>query len=237
MPVIHLPDKPDVGVDARAFLMPIFSSMLFPKEKDAAARRAWLASAMAHAYMEWLKVEDAKHILPSFHIWIPGLLACRQGPERVFSDGLKRSARAELSGGVLRILLSCVEHHPRHAKIERAVALLSRQLSELKQRSEKSFGASESLIQKAWSEFRPAAHLWASWLSVWSSGFEIDSDADWLVLMSCAQGYLDQAAQARFLLRGESWVLPPDKKVPTVEVENSPLSEADFSWLDEQFPG
>lgn len=231
MPEIVLPPRAPEGVTAGAYQVPILAVMLFPRNQDREKRLQWEAAAYAFAYVGWIQSGAPDSFLAGFHPWIARLWTLRQAPEAEMDAGLRRTARAVLSGEILRLLLICAQHHPRHFKVERARALVSHLNQDRK------YGASESLISKVWPEFKSVSHLWAAWLSRASSGAgDSLSDEDALVHLTWAEIYRRKAEAVGILRPDEAWSPPESLNLPILDLGLGALGEDELSWLDEQFP-
>jgi hypothetical protein len=67
-----------------------------------------------------------------------------------------------VAGEMLLHLLCMAEHAPEHATVNKACFLVLRDLADARLYSGSKAPCSRKTIWDAWSEFRPAAHLWAS---------------------------------------------------------------------------
>ncbi len=135
-------------------LLSILAAMTYPLDAD--RRRLWFASAMAHQYVTYLDAGAKPPLLRDLHGCIGPLWTAALPPRRIYEDGFVHSRRGIAAGQVLLILLPLAKHHHRHGTIERARALLAHIAKR------KKFAASESLIEKAWPEFKGVAHFWAA---------------------------------------------------------------------------
>lgn len=69
-------------------------------------------------------------------------------------------------GSILQFRLSCAVHHPQYQQLSAAIVALSVWHQGSHTLDGDQVPASESSLQKAWPDFKPAAHLWAAWC-VW----------------------------------------------------------------------
>jgi hypothetical protein len=221
VPVIDLPaDLEFPGTDT--YLYPVMSVMLYPRDAD--LRAQWLAVAMIRAHHA--QEHDSLSYFPVGVLW-----TLKQVPRRVYSDGLARLSRAELSGHVLFYFLRLALNHHRHCKAERAKALVV------------NFSAaptgetiSESLVNKTWAEFKSVSHLWASLGQFLRSGSEPISNTAISALLNRAEAIRLKAEAARLLTPGKSWQAPEGHQVP-VDIALPPLDDDQIAFLNQQFPG
>jgi hypothetical protein len=227
MPILDLPKDPPIA-GANTIAYPVVSHMLFPQEEDAKTRRQWYACAMAGAYVHWRRNEAPWTVLAEFHGWISELWELPQSPKRVFQDGWARVKRAGLAGEMLQILVRLARHHPIHCKVERARALL------LYRRSHLAKPPSESLIEKAWPDFKSASPLWAAYMD--RDHNMTDRPGQWWRVLSVAEHYRREAESARLLRPSEAWRTPDDVELPLSILEIAPLTADELEFLDQQFP-
>jgi hypothetical protein len=205
--------------------------MLFPRETEETERLQWQAAAMAGAYTEWQRVGAPEKTLIDFHPWISWLWELPQSPQRVYQDGHERTARAALSGHVLLRRLSLARHHPEHAKLERAKALVQ-------QFAGGGGSPSQSLIDKSWAHYKSASPLWAALVALVSRGRMPEAgNEEWLKFLAKAEAYRRAAEELRLFKPGATWEAPYHLSLPKAKAAISPLSEPMLSFLDEQFPG
>jgi hypothetical protein len=229
MPVLDLPkDPPIAGANTLAY--PIMSVMLFPQEEEAKGRRHWLACSAASAYVNWKQIGVHWSVLAEFHGWIGELWELPQSPKRVFQDGWARVRRAVLAGEMLKILLRLARHHPSHCSVERARALLQHRLQE----KNPSKAPSESLLAKAWPDFKTASHLWAAYLDC-EHGLKGHPEK-WLKILSVSEAYRREAESTRLLKAIETWRTADDLPLPASEIEVPPLPSEELAYLCRELP-
>jgi hypothetical protein len=232
MPEIFLPPPAPEGSGAGTYQVPVIAVMLFPRPRDEDKRLRWQAAAYVSAYVGWAELGAPASLLAGFHRWIAPLWTLRQSPKAEFESGLRRIGRAVFAGEVLRLLLICARHHPRHFKVEHVRALISH----LNQ--DRPLGGSESLIAKVWPEFRHASHLWAarSLTKITADPLDRSTDSEVLKHLAWAEAYRRKAEEIGVLRRGETWIPPSDVELPSVDFELDSLAFEELQWLDQQFP-
>jgi hypothetical protein len=225
MPVIDLPgESAGTGWDSRS--LPVWSVMLFPEDPE--RREFWQAAAMTWACAQAPAGEDPRLRLQGFYEFAPALWRLPQAPERVFQDGLRRAPRANLCGIMLVQLLCLARHHQRHCRIERARVLVA-EYTDPK--------VSESLLEKAWPEFKTVSHLWAAQLVAWARLPKEGYSDSWLLRhLGLAEALRREAEAARLLDATETWKLPELLAVPHEGFELHPLSNDKIHFLDRSFP-
>lgn len=233
MPTISLPPPPPDGLGLRVNSIPILAAMLFPQPRHAEKRREWCACTFAQSYIAWRDAGAPDGYLANHHIWIPHLWEVSQAPRRIADDGLRRSQRAMLSGEVLRHQLVTTHHHPRHRGVERAKAFINWRNQRYSKPTDRKAPSSESLIEKAWAEFRPASHLWLAFAETLPPGGD-RTDADWIEMLAFAEGVLMEAEELGLVPAGEGWRAPAE--VQALRVATSPLAPDLLAWLDREFP-
>lgn len=232
MPVIDLPEEPPLP-GANTVFFPTFAVMLYPQRQDEEKRLHWFASAMAGSYASWQAVGADKSILGDFHGWIGVLWEFSQAPRRVYQDGMARVARAALSGHLLLYLLRLAKYHTHHCFVERAKALV------VEFAPQKGETVSESLVGKAWAEFKSVSPFWAAMTILHSEGkleIEVDSNEDWLAFVGIAEAYRRAAEGVRLLASEETWRAPATFDIPDADAKITPLGADMLAFLDQQFP-
>jgi hypothetical protein len=225
MPVIDLPGEPaGNGWNNRA--LPVWSVMLFPQDQK--GREFWLAAAMTWACSEVQAGEDPRLRLQGFYEFAPALWKLPLAPARVFNDGLSRAPRANLCGFMLVQLLRLARHHQRHCRIERARLLVAESTDPK---------VSESLLEKAWPEFKTVSHLWAAHVVAMARFPKEGSSDSWLLRhMGLAETLRREAEAARLLDATETWKLPELMELPVEGFTLRPLPDDEIQFLDRSFP-
>lgn len=230
VPDIELPIEPPIE-GSNTYYFPVQAIMLYPRDEE--SRLHWYAAAMAGGYHYWQSAGAAPEVLSDFHGWIGVLWEFRQAPQRVYHDGMARISRAALSGHVLRYLMRLARHHPRHCKLERAKALVV----EFAPREGET--VSESLVDKAWADFKQVSHMWAAFDHLMSHGFRPDSNDNVLVLLAYSEALRVEAENARLLTPGETYRVEEGQDLPEVDpaIDLPPLSADLLEFLEREFPG
>ncbi len=200
--------------------------MLFPKTTEAESRQQWLAASMAMSFSALRKSSAPRFISANLDAWISDIWSLRQSPNRTVEDGFTRAKRAHLSGSILDFMLKLAAHHPRHRKIERAIALV---------RQSHSQDPSESLLSKVWADFKSASHLWLAYFDK-TEGSPKKGDTYWFKLLARAEAFRLRAEAVRLLKTSETWKTPDNLSLPPVEIEVSPLTQDLLTFLDREFP-
>lgn len=225
MPVLDFPVLPPTPT-GNTILLPVLAVMLYPQ--NAGRRESWLAAAMARAYAVGQQEGYPEERLREFHKYIAALWRLPLAPTRVFQDGASRIQRALLCGQMLRFLLSLAHHHQRHCTVERA-RLLTIEFIQPQ--------VSESLLEKAWPEFKPAVHLWSVIDEILGpDGIPNSSDERSLEIVGLAESCRRVAEEARLLDQREMWVAPKGSGTPPVEVVIQQLPKEMLAFLDRSFP-
>jgi hypothetical protein len=103
-----------------------------------------------------------------------GLVIGSRIPSKLFMETASNLARASTGGGIageiFLHLLQLKVHRPRDASVGKAVFIVSRDLEERSLPSGRRAPSNVDRIHKFWTDFRPAAHLWAA--------FRIHKDAN-----------------------------------------------------------
>jgi hypothetical protein len=168
--------------------------------------------------------------LSAHHSWIAALWELPQAPRRVYADGEARVPRALSAGLLLTYLLSAAEHHPRHCKVERAKALVAEFPLPGGEK------ASESLIEKAWAEFKIVAHFWAAHIAV-AHDMRANQlhDRQWCKTLGLADAFRVKAEKARILVPDEAWRVE-DPRVRPRRPKIEALTPDRLAFLDTSFP-
>jgi hypothetical protein len=227
--VIDLPDEPPIP-GASTYFFPVQAIMLYPREEE--RRLHWFAAAMAGAYHVWQSEGADPEVLSDFHAWIGVLWEFKQAPQRIYRDGMARISRAALSGHVLRYLIRLAKHHPKHCKLERAKALT------VNFAPKKGDTVSESLVDKAWADFKAVSHMWALDEFI-RRELRPDSNDAVLMLLAHAEVIRGEAENARLLSPEETFCVAEGQALPAAEppIEFLPLPEDMVRFLDSTFPG
>lgn len=227
--MIDLPEEPPLP-GANTFYYPIQSVMLYPRNED--RRLQWFAAAMAASYRLWREQGAPTLILEDFHGWIGVLWEFKQAPQRVYQDGIARASRAALSGHVLMYLLRLHRHHSERCHLEQAKALV------VEFAPREAEPPSESLVAKAWAEFKTVSHLWATFLGRAPTVAEAEENAAWVTFLGFAEALRKAAEKARLLDPRETWKGPDSLSLPTPEKppDIPALSEEQLEFLSQQFP-
>jgi hypothetical protein len=224
MPVIDLPREPAAqGWNSRA--LPVYAVMLFPEDQE--GRESWLAAAMTWACTQVQVGEDPRLRLQGFYEFAPALWRLPLAPKRVFNDGLKRARRASLCGQMLVYLLCMARHHKRHCRVERAKLLVAAFTPKV----------SESLLTKAWPEFKTVSHLWAAQFAA-DAWFPKGTSSDsWLLReLGLAETFRKEAEEVRLLEGTDTWKLPELMELPVEGFTLRPLPDDEIQFLDRSFP-
>ncbi len=119
--------------------------------------------------------------------------------------------------------LCLAEHHPEHCKQSRALAMVV---------EDGEYGE-ERTVHRAWSDFKPAAHLWAAHRLIFSSDeANLSDDSPWAWAASMAEYFRLQAI--RYRLRGATllWPLEWAPKAPggdiSAFVQEIPARQLEF---------
>jgi hypothetical protein len=229
VPVIDLPSEPPIP-GANTYYYPVQAVMLYPRDEE--SRLHWFAAAMAASYSMWHSEGAALEVLSDFHGWIGVLWEFRQAPQRVYSDGMARVSRAALSGHVLLYLLRLARHHPRHCKVERAKALV---VNFAPMEGET---ISESLVDKAWADFKPVSHMWAALDQLIRQEWVPDSNDNVLRFLAQAEAIRADAESARLLDPAESWRVADGQDLPAIDppIALPPLAGDMVEYLERYFP-
>lgn len=229
MPIIELPAEPPIP-GANTYYFPVQAIMLYPRDEE--SRLHWFAAAMAGGYHYWQSEGAGPEILSDFHGWIGVLWEFRQSPQRVYRDGMDRISRAALSGHVLRYLIRLAKHHPLHCKLERAKALTINFAPKAGET------ISESLVNKAWADFKQVAHMWAAFDELIRRGLRPDSNDAVLVLLAHSEAIRAEAESARLLSPDETYRVEDGQDLPAADpaIEFRPLSADMLNFLDREFP-
>jgi hypothetical protein len=226
MPVIDLPREKPIGPSLTTMFLPTYAVMLYPRNEE--KRKAWYAAAMAQEYSLLRKAGVPEANLSDFHSWIGDLWDLPLSPQRVYGDGMERVSRAGLAGFQLLFLLRMARHHPRHCKVERAKAVLVE------------FGdgkASESLVEKAWAEFKSVSHFWTSMISYEKPDpNSLREFEEWFKFLRRAVAYRRAAEATRLLKPGETWITAHDDTLLPLEAAIEPLTAEALAFLDSTFP-
>ncbi len=227
MPTLKIPDHP-LFYGPSTYRLTILPVMLYPRESDATKRRHWLASAIAGEYSRWESEGVSEKVLRCFHGWIAVLWDLRLSPRRVYQDGQDRMGRAVLTGHVLLYLLSMARHHPRHCKVDRAKALV------VEFAPAEDVAASESLVDKAWAEFKGASPFWAALTAIHHHGQWPAEGKGWLRLVGVGEHYRQAAVDSRLLNEDETWRAPSSIKREGFKLNPLPPDLVEF--LDRSYP-
>ena len=228
MPEILIPDGCSSSVAAGI----VDSYMLFPRDEK--QRLHWLASALAHHYWDLKKRGANKQHLEWMHVCIADLWELPQAPRRVYDDGIERARRASLSGHVLTYLLRLALHHPAHCKVGCAKVLAGEFVKFAT--GEK---VSESLIEKAWADFKVVSPLWASWHLFMGENQEIGApfdDQTFPFFLGTAEEFRKLGEGSRLLLPGEVWKVTAEEWITAATFELRPIEGDQLAFLRQNFP-
>jgi hypothetical protein len=230
VPVLDLPEGPPILPGDMTLFSYTFPVMLYPR--DERGRAHWSAAATIEACIERIEAGASPEILRHFYDSVRFVWNLNQAPRRIFEDGLARVHRGLLSGQVLQYLLVTTQHNQRHCRVERAKAFIAEYPLPGAQ------AASESLIEKAWAEFKTVSHLWAAQIAMVSATGHPDhqSDRAWIEVLGLAEEFRRQGQNARFLPPEEMWTVPAGL-VPAKELPIGRLNPERLSFLDSMFPG
>jgi hypothetical protein len=230
MPVIEFPSE---GPGSALFFNAMIAVMLFPQ--DDLGRRRWRAAAMARFVAERREAGLGTKLTGNVEELVATLGDLLQSPQAVHHAGLARGPRAVLTGGILTYLLRLAKHHPRHRKVHRAKALV------IEARREIGSSVSESLLDKAWAEFKSVAPLWSAFIELahddaGNLAVPVPNNNNMLRMLSVAETCRAAAESARILKNWESWKAPETLDLPSVGIDFEELPPKSISFLDSQFP-
>jgi hypothetical protein len=228
MPVLELPNVSAIK-GGTVLAVPTMAAMLYPKENEAVERRQWQAAAMAKSYYDFRKAGAHWLMLAEFHGWIGDLWDLPQAPRRVVRDGVSRIKRATYSGDILRLMIRLARYHPAHCTLEKVKAIIQ----EVAPRT-----PSDSLLSKVWPEFQSASPLWAGFLKAEGrkgmGATAKSEDERWIKILAAAEAFRREA-EATHVLTVEPWKAPDSLKLPSVELEITPMPLAVLAFLNQRF--
>lgn len=169
--------------------------------------------------------------------YIGSLLMCRSLPQ-VAAEGHANTEAGVPCGSLFLFLLSAHAHH-RDYRLSLSQAV--RVVSDLLQRGTDS-RVSERTLWRAWSRFRPVAHLQAWHLiqkkKLHDSPTPEEMMAQATLFAEDLPRYLAHAERLRLLAeqygiveKGELWSVPSDLELPEIDFQPTPLSDAEMQGL------
>jgi hypothetical protein len=210
----------------------------------AVMRRPWdadIARKVLVAVRAAALTEACRHH-PEYYVTLPvGDLALLQAesPSEVLSGG-KNCFGGWVAGEILLLILNLAEHAPEHASVNRAVRVLVDDLAKRKLRNGREAPCSRALLLAEWSNFRPAAHLWAAyniyaqrWGGLEMSAIELlpEKVVDLSLLATAAElarsaaGIVPRGRQRPILDPGELWTIPDALPLPRIDFQIPALTD------------
>ena len=221
------------------------ATVIYPREKDAAKRTAWIAAyrallaSLEHEISPEVVVsEDSSYQVNQLRHLVDALYRnlCLS-PRQTIQNGLNRLPGSQRAAEILLSRLRA-EKHERHGTMERAIHLTSK----LYAATYPDEAASIGNLKKSWIHYRAATHLGFA-LTVLKNDlggemlFHDPRENEELVLgaLSLAESSRLEAEAAEILNPAETWKAPPDLVLPPISFEFQSLSEVDLEILDEDF--
>ncbi len=158
--------------------------------------------------------------------------------DAVLQRAIASNLDGAVAGEILKLLFRYAEHAPEHASVRKAIHVVTQSLAGACDRNGRKVNSSRASITRAWSKFRPVAHLWAAF-RFWE--IELGKDPEWALAPDSLLGFLAVAEQfrkmgVRTLPPGDqaikhgpildpttTWRVPPDLELPDVSLESDLL--------------
>ncbi len=222
----------------------ILARMLYPRDEAGHAQYlAWRILAIAAETPESEEVALPQCVtVPQF-----ALQAAVAAPSHhdVIGAALSQAKGAHAAGEILRFVYRCRVHHPEHRpSVSKTWDILSKTWVGWSNHDGEPLSCSVSYLKRAWTTFKPVAHLWAALPllpnPVGTSAIEFDSArlGGLPAFLSLAEAFrrigesiIAHGQSVPVLNPAESWSSPPDLRLNGTHIDLPPLSEETLGLL------